>query len=127
MLLRVPGRTFVVVGDSSYGTHAVARFCHRHRHLLTLVSKCHPDAHLFAPLPAYAGNERPRVKGGRLPKPRQAIAGLRPSSRSRLTVAWYGGGTRRVAVVTGTGHWYKGGVDPAAFPASDIPCEPLRS
>jgi hypothetical protein len=49
------------------------------------------------------------VKGERLLKPRQAVAGLRPSSRSRLTVAWYGGGTRQVAVVTGTGHWYKAG------------------
>ena len=24
-------------------------------------------------------------------------------------MAWYGGGTRRVETVTGTGHWYKGG------------------
>jgi len=109
MLLRFPDRTFVFVGDSSYGTHQVARFCHRHRDRLTLMSKCHPDANLFHPPPAYAGNGRPRVKGGRLPKPRQAVAGLCPTSRSRLTVAWYGGGTRRVAVVTGTGHWYKGG------------------
>jgi hypothetical protein len=29
--------------------------------------------------------------------------------RQPLRVAWYGGGTRRVAVVTGTAHWYKGG------------------
>jgi len=26
-----------------------------------------------------------------------------------LEVAWYGGGRRRVEVVTGTGHWYKSG------------------
>jgi hypothetical protein len=109
MLIRFPDRTFVFVGDSSYGTHEVARFCHRHRDRLTLVSKCHPDVNLFHPPPAYAGNGRPRVKGERLLKPRQAVAGLRPSSRSRLTVPWYGGGTRRVAVVTCTGHWYKGG------------------
>jgi DDE superfamily endonuclease len=109
VLLRIPGRTFVFVGDSSFGTHQVTRFCHRHRDRLTLVSKCHPDANLFHPPPAYAGNGRPRVKGDRLPKPRQAVAGLRPSSRSRLTVPWYGGGTRHVAVVTGRGHWYKGG------------------
>ena len=32
-----------------------------------------------------------------------------PGSRSRLTVPWYGGGTRHVAVVTDCGHWYKGG------------------
>jgi hypothetical protein len=109
MLIRFPDRTFVFVGDSSYGTHEVARFCHRHRDRLTLVSKCHPDVNLFHPPPAYPGNGRPRVKGERLLKPRQAVAGLRPGSRSRLTVPWYGGGTRHVAVVTCTGHWYKAG------------------
>jgi hypothetical protein len=109
LLIRFPGRTFVFVGDSSYGTHEVARFCRRHRARLTLVSKCHPDVNLFHPPPPYAGKGRPRVKGDRLPKPRRAVAGLRPSSRSRLTVPWYGGGTRRVAVVTCTGHWFKSG------------------
>ena len=84
----------------------MARFCHRHRARLTLVSKCHPDANLFAPPPPYAGNGRPRVKGHRVPKPRQAAATAR---RARLTVAWYGGGTRKVEAATGTGHWYKGG------------------
>lgn len=31
LLIRFPDRTFVFAGDSGYGTHAVARFCHRHR------------------------------------------------------------------------------------------------
>jgi hypothetical protein len=106
VLLRFPGRAFVFAGDSGFGTHEVARFCHRHRGRLTLVSKCHPDINLFAPPPPYAGNGRPRVKGDRLPKPRQVAASTR---RTRLTVAWYGGGSRRVEAATGTGHWYKGG------------------
>jgi hypothetical protein len=107
LLIRFPGRSFVFVGDAGYGSHEVARFCHRAR--LTLVSKFCPDANLFEPPPPYPGKGRPRVKGQRLLKPRQAVAGLRPRSRSRLTVGWYGGGTRRVSVVTGTGHWYKSG------------------
>jgi hypothetical protein len=106
LLIRFPGRTFVFAGDSGYGTHEVARFCHRHRDRLTLVSKLHPDANLFAPPPPYRGNGRPRVKGERVPKPRQAAATAR---RTRLTVTWYGGGTRRVEAASGTGHWYKGG------------------
>lgn len=109
LLRRFPDRRFVLAGDSSYGTHEVARFCHRRRGRLTLVSKLCPDANLFTPPPPYAGNGRPRVKGDRLPKPRQAVAGLSRRSRTRLTVGWYGGGNRRVAVVTGTGHWYKAG------------------
>jgi hypothetical protein len=106
LLIRFPGRTFVFAGDSGYGTHEVARFCHRHRERLTLVSKLCPDANLFAPPPPYAGHGRPRVKGDRVPKPRHAAASAR---RTRLTVVWYGGGTRRVEAATGVGHWYKGG------------------
>jgi hypothetical protein len=106
VLLRFPDRAFVFAGDSGFGTHEVARFCHRHRRRLTLVSKLHPDANLFAPPPPYRGNGRPRVKGDRVPKPRAAAATGR---RRKLTVSWYGGGTRRVEAVTGTGQWYKGG------------------
>jgi DDE superfamily endonuclease len=111
-LLRVlvrqfPDRRFVFAGDSAYGTHEVARFVHRFRTRLTLVTKCHPDLNLFRPPPARRGPGRPRVKGDRVPKPRDAVAARR--RRTRLTVPWYGGGTRDVAVVTGTGHWYKAG------------------
>jgi hypothetical protein len=106
LLIRFPDRTFVFAGDAGYGTHAVARFCHRHRGRLTLVSKCHPDVNLFEPAPPYAGTGRPRVKGGRVPKPRQAVA---TAARARLTVSWYGGGTRVVEAATGAGQWYKSG------------------
>jgi hypothetical protein len=106
MLRWFPDRTFVFVGDSSYGTHEMARLVHRHRHRLTLVSKLHPDANLYAPPPQRRGKGRPRVKGRRLAKPR--VAACR-SRRRRLTVGWYGGGSRRVEIVTGTGAWYKAG------------------
>jgi DDE superfamily endonuclease len=106
MLLWSPGRTFLFVGDAGYGTHEVARFCLRHGDRLTLVSKLHPDASLYEPPPPYTGKGRPRVKGARLPKPRQAAAAGQPQ---RLEVGWYGGGGRAVEVVTGTGHWYKSG------------------
>jgi hypothetical protein len=108
VLLRwFPQRRFVLVGDSGYGTHEVARFCRARRGRLTLVSKLHPEANLFEPPPPYGGKGRPRVKGGALPKPGQAVAAAR--RLRRLTVGWYGGGTRRVAVKGGTGHWYKSG------------------
>ena len=109
VLMRIPNRRFIFVGDGGYGTHEVARFCRRHRERLTLVSKLHPDANLHEPPPPYSGKGRPRVKGARLPKPREAVGLFRPGSRSRLTVPWYGGGTRRVRVLTGTGHWHKSG------------------
>jgi len=107
LLLRFPGRSFLFVGDAGYGTHAVARFSHRHRARLALVSKLHPDANLYEPPPRYAGRGRPRVKGRPLPRPRQAVEGRRRFRR--LTVGWYGGGTRRVQTAGGTGHWYRSG------------------
>jgi hypothetical protein len=107
LMIRCPGRRFAFVGDAGYGSHEVARFFHRHHRRLSLVSKLHPEANLFEPPPPDRGQGRPRVKGARRPKPRAAVAAAQ--SRRRLTVGWYGGGTRRVEVVTGTGHWYKAG------------------
>jgi hypothetical protein len=106
-LLRFPDRRFLFVGDAGYGTHELARFCHRHRDRLALVSKLHPETNLFEPPPPYTGKGRPPVKGPRRPKPREAVsAALR---YRRLTVAWYGGGPRRVETIAGDGQWYKSG------------------
>ncbi|MEO6810282.1 MAG: transposase [Isosphaeraceae bacterium] len=107
MRLWFPDRRLIFVGDAGYGTHEVARFCDRHRLGLTLVSKLHPEANLFEPPPPYSGKGRPRVKGAARPKPRQAVAEAR--RLRRRTVAWYGGGTRRVGLLSQTGHWYKSG------------------
>jgi hypothetical protein len=107
MLHWFPDRQFIFVGDSAYGTHEVARFVDRHRKRLILVSKLHSEANLFSPPPPYRGNGRPAVKGKRLPKPSEAVASARRFRR--FTVPWYGGGTRRVATRTGTGHWFKSG------------------
>jgi hypothetical protein len=87
VLLRCPGRTFALAGDSGFGTHEVARFCRRHRDRLGPVGQCHPDLDLFAPPPPYPGPGRPRVKGGRVPKPREAAGTAR---RTRPAVTWYG-------------------------------------
>jgi hypothetical protein len=109
LLMRAPDRTFVFVGDSGFGTHEVARFCRRHRGRLTLVSKLHPDANLFdPPPPPRAGRRgRPPVKGRRRCKPGRAVA--RAKALKSLRVDWYGGGTRRVGVVTEAAHWFKSG------------------
>jgi hypothetical protein len=106
LLLRFPKRSFLFLGDAGYGSHAVARFCYRHRHPLTLVSKLHPAANLYQPPSPYRGYGRPRLKGDKLPKPSEAAAQRR---HRRLTVGWYGGGHRQVAVVSATGHWHKAG------------------
>jgi hypothetical protein len=101
-----PGRRFVLAGDGGYGSHEMACFAHRHRRRLTLVSRFVPDANLYEPPPPYSGHGRPRVKGAKLPTPQEVVA---TASRTALNVSWYGGGRRDVAVVGGTGQWYKSG------------------
>lgn len=103
-----PKRKFIFSGDGGYGTHPLARFAHRHRRHLTLVSRFYPDANLYAPPPVVKGrrNGRPRKKGRKLATPEAVV---KRSRRSRLAVSWYGGGQRRIEVVSNTSHWYKNG------------------
>jgi len=41
-----PAREFILLGDGGYASHERARFCHRHRRHVTLVSRFHQDANL---------------------------------------------------------------------------------
>lgn len=50
---------------------------------------------------------RPRIKGEDLPDPAEVVQAT--EKKRTLKVAWYGGGRRRVEVVSGTGLWYKKG------------------
>jgi hypothetical protein len=101
-----PERRFRLAVDGNYASHELARFAAGCGGKLALVSKFYPDAALYEPPPPYAGKGRPRVKGAKLPSPQEVVARGR---RQRLTVRWYGGGWRRVEVVTGTGQWYQSG------------------
>lgn len=101
-----PGRRFVFLGDGGYASHELAGFCQRHQ--ATLVSRFHKDANLYGPPPVRrpGAKGRPRLKGRKLTSPEQVV------KRSRLkktTVEWTSGTARRIGLVTGTGHWYKGG------------------
>jgi hypothetical protein len=102
-----PQRHFIFVGDTGYGTSESARFCHHHRPHLTLVSKFYGDAALYEPPPPRTHRTigRPRVKGQRLASPQEVVAHTR--RRTRLAVAWYGGSSRDIEIVTGTGYWYR--------------------
>jgi DDE superfamily endonuclease len=110
LLLRwFPDRSFRFAGDAGYGSHDMADFAARSQGRLHLVSKFHPKANLYQPPPRVVGkkpNGRPRKKGAKLPSPQAVVM---QSPRRRYNVAWYGGGRRDVEVVSGCGHWYKGG------------------
>jgi hypothetical protein len=106
-----PKRHFIFVGDMGYGTSETARCCRQRCRHLTLVSQLYGDAAWYAPPPPRTRRTmgRPRVKGQKLASPHEVVANT--AQRTRLMVAWYGGATRDIEIVTGTGHWYRIGED----------------
>lgn len=105
-----PDRKFILLGDGGYASHDLARFCHRHRRQLTLVSLLHPRAHLCQPPPPMPRGKRGRrrVRGKKLAHPQDVVAKAQRRKKTvSKTVDWYSGKRRRVEYVTGTGHWYK--------------------
>jgi hypothetical protein len=79
---------------------------HLARLLLARLIRWFPHRHfIFVGDTGYGTSGRPRVKGPKLPSPRAVVA--HGPRRTRLTVVWYGGGTRDIEIVTGTGHWYR--------------------
>ena len=104
-----PRRKFVFLGDGGFASFDLAKFCYRHPRHATLVSRFHGDANLYAPAPRprnKRGRGRPRQKGHKLAAPNDVVA------RGKLkaaTVDWYGGGTRQVQLLSGTGLWYQSG------------------
>ena len=102
-----PERKFVFLGDGGYASHALARFCHRHRRHATLVSRFRGDARLYAPVPQRRKRTgRPRLKGRKLPTPQQVVE---RRALAEATVQWYGGADRRVRLASDMGLWYKSG------------------
>ena len=108
LLLRwFPERTFILTGDGGFSTHDLACSAQRRNGRAVFVGRFHPDANLYTRPAPYKGVGRPRIKGRRLAAPRKVVA--RTRKRQRLTVRWYGGGSRRVEIVTGKGCWYRAG------------------
>jgi hypothetical protein len=75
---------------------------------VTLVSRFHFDAALYAPPPAYSGRGRPRVKGEKLRCPR-AIAADPGTPWTDILVDWYGATRKTVRACSRTGLWYRCG------------------
>jgi len=111
-----PQRRFRLVGDGTYATHGLAEALHaasRHRSLrrVSLVSRFPMDGATYAPAPPYSGRGRPRLKGHKLPTPRQ-VASDPDTVWSRLSVEWYGGVRKEVLLCSRTGLWYRPGSAP---------------
>lgn len=105
----LPGRTLVVVADSSFAAlELLAAVCRR----LTVVTRLRLDAALFEPpparLPGRAG--RPRRKGKRLPALKDVLADPATVWQRMEIAHWYGDGPRGIEWVSGTAVWYHPGL-----------------
>ena len=107
-----PQRSFLLTADSGFASHDLAGSCGKQQGRLDFVSRFYPDAALYLPPPEVCltakGKKpkgRPRVKGDKIDTPQEVVA--KTPKKTRLVVAWYGGGRRKVEVVTGMGHGYR--------------------
>jgi len=72
------------------------------------------DAALYEPAPPYPGKGRPRKKGARLPT-LQSLFEQTQTPWQQVEIAWYGGWTRKMEVVSDTAVWYHTGKPPVSI------------
>jgi hypothetical protein len=104
-----PDRRLMLLGDGGFASFDLARGVHRMGGVL--VARFYDDAGLYEPAPRWPPDRpgpkgRKPIKGGKLPAPRATAAHAKPA---QATIRWYGGRTRRVALVSRTGMWYRSG------------------
>jgi len=73
------------------------------------VSRFYFNGATYAEPGPYSGVARPRVKGQKLPSPRQVVEHAGAQQWQRAVVHWYGGQRKLVRLCCRTGFWYKGG------------------
>lgn len=108
-----PGRRFIVAADGAYATHSLARALrpdspYRALRRTSLVSRFYFNGATYAEPGPYNGVGRPRVKGQKLPSPKEVTEQARPDQWQRAVVDWYGGQRKLVRLCCRTGFWYKG-------------------
>jgi hypothetical protein len=109
-----PQRRIVLIGDGTYSSVALLRWCAGMRRPVTLVTRLRLDARLYAPPPS-------PLPGRRGPKPKKGarLASLAKRATdsnavwTEVTVTWYGGEPRTVLIQSDTAVWYTPGQDPA--------------
>jgi len=109
-----PQRRIVLIGDGTYSSVALLRWCAGMRGPVTLVTRLRLDARLYAPPSS-------PIPGRRGPKPKKGarLASLAKRASdsnavwTEVTVTWYGGEPRTVLIQSDTAVWYTPGQDPA--------------
>lgn len=111
----LPGRTLIVVADSSF---AAIDLLAALAPTMTCITRLRLDARLFAPAPPRrpGTNGRPRLKGERLPLLRDVLTATTTHWERVPITGWYGEGTKEIELASGTGVWHHPG----------LPLVPLR-
>ncbi len=107
----LPGRTLVLVADSSYSALDLLAAL---RPVATVVTRLRLDAQLFTPAPPRQPHQkgRPRLVGQRLPTLEQHTSDPRTAWTPVTVAHWYGRQTREVELVSETAVWYHTGLPP---------------
>lgn len=104
-----PGRTIIMVADSSFAAlELLGALAAR----MTCITRFRLDAQLFAPAPERppGTNGRPRKKGMRLPALGTVLADPATVWQRVSIEGWYGEGLRDIELASGTAVWYHGGL-----------------
>jgi hypothetical protein len=106
-----PRRRFIACGDGAYATHSLAGALradspYRALRRTSLVSRFYFDGATYEEPGPYSGTGRPRVKGQKLPSPREVIEAAGTEWTS-ATVQWYGAQSKVLLLCSRTGFWYR--------------------
>ena len=109
-----PDRRFTLVGDAAYASHELAKAFgpqsdHKALRRVRLVSRFPHDAAIYDWPGEYCGKGRPRVKGRKLPNPRQMANNAAPEDWERATLQWYAGKQKHMNLLSGIALWYRAG------------------
>jgi hypothetical protein len=107
----VPHRKLVVVADYSYAALELLHACQRLPNPVTMITRLRLDAALYEPAPPYCGRGRPRKKGKRLPT-LAAVLADKETEWELVTLRWYDGQEREMAITSQTAVWYHSGKPP---------------
>ena len=103
----------MVVGDGAYAVLHLLGVCQSLPQPVTMITRLRLDAALYAPAPPRRPGQtgRPRVKGRRLPTPKQLLD-MTSTQWTPTEVVWYGGHTRTLQIASDTAVWYHSGKPP---------------
>ncbi len=104
----LPGRSLVVVADSSFAALDLLGSLAPH---MTCITRLRLDAQLYAPAPPRTSGTpgRPRKKGARLPALSEVLVDATTRWHRLVVPRWYAQTAREIEVVSGTAVWYHAG------------------